>query len=465
MVYYLSLNMLFVILCLIGQQIEDTATTGSIVYLILLFGLCSTPLFVRNLFYGKYLLYTLFLAYMFVLYGLFYFIDLFMEFDIHPIMSRDGFFSYSEPVILIGISSFIVSFVGMSNSAFARESSPFKINWKINYMLWLGVVSWLLGAYVYIDWAITTDTLVNLKMAQDGFSGIYVNLRSLMMLGELMIIFVYLITRHRKIGILVILLIVSNLVIGFITDSKEVGFRPIILYLVVSLIVSGKIDFKYLLVSVVIITIGFSLFAQMRDYRHVNNVSIVNLISDFENIFDKGISRSEGVTKKANKGLEYLLWRMSLNGSSETVIGNTGDTVPYKNGATLKPVIYVFLPRFILPNKPDANIGRVVNKEFKVSESELTYISIGQLAEFYWNFGVLGVVLGMAFIGSLLAYIGAALNLAKSASITRLLLLLTTVYVLILKFEGGFATYYTLWMRMMFMILVINIFMPKQRKF
>lgn len=461
---YLVFNSLFLFSCCVGLYLEERATMGHVTYLFLLFMLCSLPLLSANPFQGRRVLFTFFLGYAFLAFGLLPYADLFFDFYQSALIPRAELFSPGEAMILLGLVCFILAYLLVNRLLGRRVSRLAQRNWNLRYLPLLGIVCWMSGAAVTVDVSFTIGGSEQRMQELGGFAGFYLNARYFMMLGELIVAYNYIMTGKRSAGLLLLFVIVTGLFIGLIVDSKEVGFRAFAIYVVAQLLLKGEVPVKTILAGLVLATIGFSIFAQYRSI--IGSQDLNSRVNAYENLgenIEDIVSGSSDLEQTFGFGLNYLFSRLSLNGSTEMVVSAAGETVPFRNGSTLTPVFYGFIPRFILPNKPDANIGRLINQEFEVSWSEKTYISSGQLAEFYWNYGVTGVIAGMAFIGMLFSFISNKLDLRQSPSVTRLLLLLCTIYILILRFEGGFAQYYIVWMRLMLLIYIMHLFMPKAR--
>ena len=77
-------------------------------------------------------------------------------------------------------------------------------------------------------------------------------------------------------------------------------------------------------------------------------------------------------------------------------------------GETMKPLAYAFIPRIIWPQKPVVSLGTwfTAYLGFAGSPEEAT-TNTGTYAagEFYWNFGIVGVIAGMFLIGACIAAI------------------------------------------------------------
>ena len=129
------------------------------------------------------------------------------------------------------------------------------------------------------------------------------------------------------------------------------------------------------------------------------------------------------------------------------IVARTGNDVKYQDGHTLVPLLGVFIPRLIWPAKPDVATGRVMNREFNVSDQEETYISPSHLGELYWNFGWPGAVVGMSVIGVLLGYLGRWCDLSHATNLTRILVLVGTIQLLVLGFESAIVPQYSVWIR------------------
>jgi hypothetical protein len=138
------------------------------------------------------------------------------------------------------------------------------------------------------------------------------------------------------------------------------------------------------------------------------------------------------------------------------IVARTGADVKYQNGHTLVPLLGVFIPRLIWPTKPDVQTGRVINKEFNLSDQEDTYISPSHLGELYWNFGWPGVVLGMPLIGLLLGYVGKRCDLSHATNLTRILVLVGTIQLLVFGFESAIVPQYSVWLRSLLAIGLLH---------
>jgi hypothetical protein len=102
-----------------------------------------------------------------------------------------------------------------------------------------------------------------------------------------------------------------------------------------------------------------------------------------------------------------------------------------------------------------------MNSDFHLTIFRDTYISPSHLGELYWNFGWLGVLLGMPLIGIVLGTVGARCNLSDSVSLTRLLITVVTIRYIVMGFEGSIAVSYVVWLRSVAAIGLLHIVMTR----
>jgi len=105
------------------------------------------------------------------------------------------------------------------------------------------------------------------------------------------------------------------------------------------------------------------------------------------------------------------------------VIAMTPGQVPYWLGGSYQTLWTSFIPRLLWPDKPQATIGNEFGHRYKQVETYDTSTShnLPWLPEFYANFGVFGVVLGMFAVGVLFRFLVQKLSVPISSSIEYVL--------------------------------------------
>lgn len=90
-----------------------------------------------------------------------------------------------------------------------------------------------------------------------------------------------------------------------------------------------------------------------------------------------------------------------------TVMSMTPRLIPYKNGETLMPLAYYWIPRIIWPDKPRAVLGNQWAKWYGFLDpwDKITSFNLPWLVEYYLNFGIYGVLICMFLTGAVLAFV------------------------------------------------------------
>jgi len=102
-----------------------------------------------------------------------------------------------------------------------------------------------------------------------------------------------------------------------------------------------------------------------------------------------------------------FLKRLTIVTSVAAVLRDTGRWVEFEYGRTLfLAPIGLVVPRFLWPDKPNLSIGREFGERFQLVHplDRRTYIAPSLVGEFYWNFHVPGVVIGMFLYGAWLRW-------------------------------------------------------------
>lgn len=143
----------------------------------------------------------------------------------------------------------------------------------------------------------------------------------------------------------------------------------------------------------------------------------VFLIFPMYNTFRR-VDRSLATTRRVDRTFEmastwnsnaYLdasvfafLKRVAILTSVAAVVSDTGRWVDYRYGDTLiLAPIGLFIPRFLWEDKPEISIGREFGETFRLTNSmdRETYVAPSLIGDFYWNFALPGVVIGMWLMG------------------------------------------------------------------
>ena len=121
----------------------------------------------------------------------------------------------------------------------------------------------------------------------------------------------------------------------------------------------------------------------------------------------------------------------------EFIVENVPTESPYLYGASLSKILFLVIPRQLWPNKPSGVQELIVQQHDNifVGGSSQTTTMIG---EFYWNFGIIGVVIGMGVLGYICKKIDCN-NLINNGTFQFMLRVIIVSW-LIELFRGGLST-------------------------
>jgi hypothetical protein len=447
---YGILNLAFICYVTAAASIGGSANPR-VLYLILLFGLCSSPLLLMNRPNDRFSLYTIFLGMYFVSYGVLDLASLLQSASTEP--GHQGL-TPGELVILFGGAAFAAGYRAMA----ARRFEPaLAADWPMSRLVIVGMGLWLVGTYASWYW---TVRLTVRSGEFDSSSG--TGVATLLMLGRyaqplgLMIMaYAYTMFRSALLTLVIVALAAFQVVLGFASDSKGNAMSAGIMVIVTGFLVHGKIPKSWAMAGVLFIFLAFPIFQAHRaivvgERGESNANTAANL--------GKALELSIAGEKRTEAGhAESFFQRSSVKSAIDMIVTKTGEGgVPYEHGYTLMPLIAAFIPRLIWPDKLDVQTGQLVDKVFHVTGTGEVYISPSHLGELYWNFGVAGALIGMLLLGLLLGWINGVCDMSTGASVTRLLILATTIYQTAVRFEGSVAAEYAVWIRSIVGILILH---------
>ncbi len=196
--------------------------------------------------------------------------------------------------------------------------------------------------------------------------------------------------------VLLTMTVFASLVLGFTFGSKMLAVTVIGLPAMAYYEVKRRLPIKT--VVVVLMIFVFIIFPMYNTFRQVDR----NL--DTSRRLDQtfALASNWNSEKYLDASVFAFLQRMTVVTSVAAIVSETGRWVPYRYGETLLLApIGLLIPRFLWPEKPEISIGREFGATFRLTNSfdNETEISPSMVGEFYWNFAIPGVVLGMCLLG------------------------------------------------------------------
>lgn len=461
---FLTINVMTVLLIVIVSATNPYADLGTGIYVAILMLICTAPALFITTYRGRASLMLMFLAYYFASYAL---LDLshLIAYSPVPPRSSNSLFTGGEVVIITGAISFTLGYILILGLVSDREVKVLRRDWSPKTIVLIGLITWAIGFYLNAKVQfVYGDSFSNINQQTSVFAGFTSLFRMLGLLGTLMLIYSFLTTHKKSALIFLIGTMLADFALGFLGDTKELAVRDPLMFLFSYVIIRERIPVITTVIFVVLAGLAFNFFAAYRLELATRHETRASAFGRLDSNLDKIAGGDKPLSKRFSDGIDYFAERISLKQSTEIIAARVGKDMEFKEGYTLAPMLYAFIPRFIMPDKQDASMtGRIFNREFHLSGSLNTYISIGAVGELYWNFGWSGAIVGMVLIGVILALV-ACLGLGGiSSNLPRFLLLLLTVYLLILRSEAGLAQTFSYWARTVVLLFLVHALIPKKR--
>lgn len=431
-------------------------------YPTLLFAVCSSPLLVVRRFNDRYASYSFFLLVYFVSFGALDCIALATGKAVAG--PSGGVLSESELVILAGGIAFVVGYLWASSRTHAGPDSQMLLDdWPMVTLVLVGLTLWAAGTFASLYWSLKLT--VRSGEFHNDTGGLMTSLlmigRYVQPLGLLIIAYAYVTSRSKALLLMTITVVCCQVVIGFVSNTKEGAMIGGILVILTSVLVTGRIPKIWLLSGIAFVVFAFPVF---QAYRAIvigdRGMSNAEAAQNLGKALKLSLENEKLVASDFGGSEEYhsqsFFERSSVKGSIDMIVSRTGVDVPYQRGHTLLPLALAFIPRLLWQDKLDVQTGQLVNQQFQVTGDSITYISPSHLGDLYWNFGWPGALVGMLLIGLTLGRINAACDLSGGASVTRLLIIAVGVYELCARFEGSISSEYPVWLRSIAGILLLH---------
>ncbi len=458
-------NAAFVLL-LIALVGIDGAPNPRLLYLVLIFGICSHPIVHLDGLNGRLSLLGIFSAAYFVSYGFMDVMNLTRGVSAETTHSP---LSESEAVMIMGIVMATLGYRGALAIATRTSRNAVDRDWSPWTALTVGLVIWGIGTVTSYVWGVYIISDTTLEATKKGLASLspvavaaFLLAGMVQPLGILLVAYVWRTTQAKLLTPLVIAIVCVQVVLGFILNIKGTAMIGGILVIVTIVMLESRIPRLWVAAAAVFVLVAFPIFLASREEVHGNrHIARSTILENFGKILGIALA-AEDRTLKSNEQPGFLE-RASVRGSVQMIVEKTNEGVPFQHGYTLIPLLSSFVPKIVWPEKPDVPTGRLVNRTFHVSEYEDTYISPSILGELYWNFAWPGVLLGMTIIGGLLGFLTGRFNLAEHRTVTGLLVLVVTIKQLIVAMEGTFAPEYVVWLRSLGAIGILHLAFARKK--
>ena len=441
-------------------------------FLIPLAAICAAPLLYMRKLNDRFALLAIFFLMYFMWYGI---EDLFRLLGIAAPaeLTEGGLLDRAEVAILLGgvlVQAgylLVCSLRQVSATRRARE-------WPELLLLAGGTAIWLIATYltwrfkVYIIKDASVDSITRGLHGLSGFEADEFMLATYLQPASLMIL-LYGYHKYRRgyIAPIVIAVILVQFTLGFVDDGKGEALSGVALFIITKFLVDGRIPKAWLVAGIAVVALAYPLLQANRAVRHARELSHDAAAADLAGAFMQALAATKSEDSSSGRPAEHresVFERASMKDTVEVMFAKLGHGVEFRHGETLEPLLTFFIPRSLWPDKPSVQLGLLVTKEFFPENQSIDVnLSDSQLGELYWNFGWIGIVVGMLCIGFILGLVGHACDLSGSVTLTRVLVLGVTIQLIVIGFESSIATQYSEWLRMMIAIGALHLLFAHKR--
>ena len=441
-------------LAVLGGMVVHGAEPGVAVYVLALVALCSSPLIFLRHWNDRYALFAVFMAMYFLFFGALDLSTIVLGSDLPPV-ARTAFITPAERAILLGALLVVVGYLAGVRLGERNGLNAPPAEWPAGMMLILGLLMWLAGTASILYFQVFAAPDKSNMAMQGAFQTMGPLLTFAVMLGHMLqplgiLILAY---GYAKRGgtfwlALILIVVVSGVFVGFVTDVKRIALMGAALVVMTRVLVDNKLPKAWIVSSIIAIALLFPIFQAYRSaVEGDRGLDRAHAIQELGKVLEIAFTASNKETREVpGERPQSFIERSSLNGSLEAVFDHVGVDVPYLEGHSLVALPMAFVPRLLAPDKADVSVGQLFTHMIAHADTD-TYISISHLGELYWNFGWLGVLVGMSVTGLLLGFVGGRYNLEGGTSVTRILVLLITIQSICIGFEGTIPVAYSLWLR------------------
>jgi len=375
---YVALNVGFVLLLALGAAIGGAANPR-LLYLALLFTLCSTAVIDLDGLNGRYSLLGIFLLVYFVSYGAG---DLTALFSGRSTEAVESALTATEAVVLVGGVNLVLGYrlAMLTMGSNLPVSAP--KDWPLRAVVFLGLAIWIIGTYATYRWYVYIVTDTTNEATRKGLASlstmaasIYVLAQMMQPVGILLLAYAYRTSRSRYALPFIIAIVTLQVVLGFVIDIKGMAMLGGILVILSSVLLTGRLPKTWLAGAIVFALFVFPIFQAYRTAVHGDRgIARTTVIQNLGKTLGIALSAEERVNTGRDRAQTFLE-RASLKGSVQMIVVKTGNGVDFQGGYTLTPILAAFVPKLLWPDEPDVPTGQLVNKAFQVSDSDNTYIS------------------------------------------------------------------------------------------
>jgi len=298
---------------------------------------------------------------------------------------------------------------------------------------------------IFLGWTVFLGQTVGLIPRSFG-SGVLGTIASSMYFGIGLLAIIHIRYRSQPAQILMFLLVPLTMAIAFLTGSKRFALSPLIVIVIVYIVIERRLRLRWVLGGLFALIMLYPLTEFWRGVAWGGTTTLIQWILDPGRVIDilGSLIAASDFGDYFTRGLIATGNRLDLLGITTIIVRDTPSRVPYQDGWSLAYIPLSFIPRIIWAGKPHFNTGQWVTDHYGGGPHIQSSTGSGWVGELYFNFGIVGVVVGMLIIGTVFRVFHETL-FRTDATIPALLAALIVVWVtcpqieanLLSPFSGG----------------------------
>lgn len=361
----------------------------------------------------------------------------------------------------------------LQNNPFSKEHINYTTYVFIN-IGWLAILAWISSAIFFGISLSFIESSENIDLSEGTLVQIFTlisDLRYPFFLGFLLLYYWKKSTQH--LFYIFIILLAISIIEAIIVGSKGSIIRGLTIGLLTLSFLPIKLNLKYAIIGLLTLIMAYGSFTVITEYRSImrDELQLGRNIFDFSvqlESFESALINSLPFTESINNRQTEVDHTDILNRfgsgifSFANLLDMTNRQPPYEYALeTFLVPFYSIIPRTILPNKPEFfHSGRNAQEYYGWTYGGISVTLLGSL---YFSWGYEGILCGMGFIGTLLAYMTKQVG-AEGLHSPSWLIILSTLLILMLDVGVIFQTIITNMIRIAILLLIIRSFYPKTRK-
>lgn len=251
--------------------------------------------------------------------------------------------------------------------------------------------------------------------------------------------------RHQSRFALVLLavLLPLTMALNFLTGIKELILAPLAVVVLTFIVYRRQLQLRWVALGVIALAL---LYPTAQFWRDVVLVKNTRGVSDVLARPGPALDRtwrfllSTSPFSYFEEGIEATGRRLDAVGIAAVIIRDTPEVSPFQYGRTLALLPITYIPRAIWPDKPTITIGRWITKTYRYRGHEIpSSTGPSWIGEFYLNFGIPGIMLGMLGLGLLIRFAHASL-FRSPMTVPMLIASVVVLYSVMVKVQGSVAT-------------------------